>query len=100
MIISVVGDTDHELAMYCMDGSKSQTPGVARKKAHTVMACQVPTNGFFAEKHDGPGPDGATILIAAAEGTMLLGDVLAVIASIVGATVQQEGKSDHSRSDR
>ncbi len=97
--IAVVGDTGQEIATYCMDGSGPQAARVARKKAYSAVAYGMPTDEFHEQTHERFGPDGAAMLTAAVEGTMLLGGGVPVVVdgSVLGAVGVSGGRGEQDR---
>jgi glc operon protein GlcG len=97
--VAVVGDSGQEIAAYCMDGTGPQAMGVARKKAFSAVAYRMPTDEFHEQAHQRFGPDGAAMLTAAVEGTMLLGGGVPVVVEehVVGAVGISGGRGVQDR---
>lgn len=97
--VAVVGDMGQELATYCMDGSGPQAVQVARKKAYSAVAYRMPTDEFHEQTHERFGVDGAAMLTAAVEGTMLLGGGVPVVVdgTVVGAVGVSGGRGEQDR---
>lgn len=97
--IAVVGDVGQEIATYCMDGSGPQALQVAKKKAYSAVAYRMPTDEFHLQTHERFGADGAAMLTAAVEGTMLLGGGVPVVVegSIVGAVGISGGRGEQDK---
>jgi len=97
--IAVVGDVGQEIATYCMDGAGPQAVQVARKKAYSAVAYRMPTDEFHAQTHHRFGADGAAMITAAVDGTMLLGGGVPVVVegAIVGAVGISGGRGEQDR---
>ncbi|WP_051298499.1 GlcG/HbpS family heme-binding protein [Arthrobacter castelli] len=97
--VAIVGDAGQELATYCMDGTGPQALGVARKKAYSAIAYRMPTDEFHEQTHERFGADGAAMITAAVEGTMLLGggEPVVVDGYVVGAVGVSGGRGEQDR---
>ncbi|MGJ0184415.1 GlcG/HbpS family heme-binding protein [Corynebacterium glyciniphilum] len=97
--VAVVNDSGQELATYCMDGSAPQALQVARNKAYTAVAHRKPTDEFHEEVRERFGSDGAAMLTAAVERTMLLGGGVPVIHDgvVVGAVGVSGGRGEQDK---